>query len=63
MRVMGFYSSVEPNFSFLVKKVFPYGENINKCTYFAGFSPYRCSLTRVNRRVQDIFIYDSLEIT
>ena len=56
LRAWGFYSRVVPTFSFLVKKVFPYGENPNKCTYFVGSSAYRGSLARVNRRVQDISI-------
>ena len=36
--------------------MFPYGEDPNQCTYFAGFFPYRDSMTRVNREVQDISI-------
>ena len=41
MRALGFYSSVEPTFVFLVKKMFPCGEDPYKYTYLAGFFPYR----------------------
>ena len=38
---LGFYSNVEPTLVFLVEKVFPYGEDLYKCTYIMGFLPYR----------------------
>ena len=43
--------------------MFPYGENPNKCMYLVGFFPYKGSLTWVNRRVQDISIWDYMEFT
>ena len=39
-----FLQQCKTDFYFLGKKKFPYGEDPNKCTYFAGFFPYRDSI-------------------
>ena len=38
MTALGFYSSVEPTFVFLAKKIFPYGKDPH---IFYGIFPYR----------------------
>ena len=41
---LGFLQQYKTDSNFLGKKVFPYGEDPNKCKYFAEFFPYRDSI-------------------